>query len=91
MKFTIYTQPNCSWCEKAKELLKRLGHIYREVVIGRDISVREFYKIIEEYTDKKLVPQIFTNPDGQHAQYIGGYDALAEYLENVAGGFGDEF
>jgi glutaredoxin len=78
--FTIWTQPGCSYCEKAKALLREMGELIgREYIIGRDITVAEFKE--QGYT---TVPQIWHG-----SRYIGGYSELASYLEETRGGFGD--
>jgi glutaredoxin 3 len=70
--FIIYSQPNCEWCTKAKQLLfkKNLPYVVRQ--IGRDITKEQFLEI---FPDAKTVPQIMDGPN-----YIGGYDALEKYF-----------
>ena len=41
---TVYSKPNCPYCEKAKYLLKNLGLQYEEKVVTKDLSIDELYK-----------------------------------------------
>jgi len=83
----MFTQPGCSWCEKAKTLLTEHNQSYVEYNI---VSNSEFIKDFLARTKGKnatTVPQIF-----HRGNYIGGYEALSNYLEgSVNGGFGDGF
>ena len=78
LKFRIITQPNCKWCDKAKELLKSRHMKYEEQVLGKDVMIKEFAE--EGFS---TVPQIF-----QGERHIGGYEDLAKYVEENLAGFG---
>jgi len=71
-KFTIYTRPDCSFCIKAKNLLKDKGDEYKEINIYEVTGALQYIK------DKgfKTVPQIFL--DNNH---IGGYTELLNYYD----------
>ena len=43
---TVYSKPNCPYCEKAKHLLKSLGLQYEEKVVTKDLSIDELYKVL---------------------------------------------
>jgi len=44
---TVYSKPNCPYCEKAKYLLENLGLQYEEKVVTKDLSIDELYKCWE--------------------------------------------
>ena len=73
MVITIYSIPNCTYCEQAIEL----SHKHRfEVAIrsARDLTEREWLSKIGKVP--KTAPQIFIGHE-----YIGGYTDLKRYLE----------
>src|SRR6188474_1371454 len=61
----IFTREGCSYCTKAKALLKSLGYEYAEVPLDHRIRT----KVIGAVTGKGTVPQVFIN-----GRYIGGYE-----------------
>jgi glutaredoxin 3 len=76
----VYSKPQCSYCVKAKNLLQNKGIKFVEKIIGQDISVET---LLEEFKVNGLpaprtAPQII-----MHGKYVGGYDALVEYMENT--------
>lgn len=77
--YTIYTRPDCPWCDRAKVLLSEYKKDYEEINIYKDPWDREkFIKFISAYLDKDArptVPQVF---DGD--RYIGGFESLSEHL-----------
>jgi glutaredoxin len=42
MEITIYTTIGCIYCEKIKELMKRTNLEYTNILIGRDITRKDF-------------------------------------------------
>ena len=69
-KVIVYTAPNCPYCVRAKELLKRRGVPFEEVLLSwQDESA---WKEAEKRSGMKTVPQIFI--DGS---CVGGYTDLA--------------
>ena len=79
----VVTKDNCSWCVKAKELLKSHGFIFHEVKVPYSLSRDEFYELAEKHNTTKTVPKIF---DGKIL--IGGYEELVDWVEDHSGGFG---
>lgn len=74
MVITIYSIPNCTYCEQAVDL----AHKYKlEIAIrsARDLAPREWLSKIGRIP--KTAPQIFIG-----SEYIGGYTELKKYLEN---------
>lgn len=67
----IFTKPGCSFCQKAKELLKEKGLSYEEIVLGKDAST----VAVRAITGKTTAPQVFIG-----GQYIGGSEELAAYF-----------
>jgi len=75
MSIIVYSKPACTYCDKAKALLKRLGHQYTEKVVTKDISLEELFEEIGKQV--RTIPQIVMN--GTH---IGGYNELKEHFMN---------
>lgn len=70
---TIYSKPNCVFCEKSKALLKGLDVEYTEKMFGKDFNTpEELFKAIGKQV--RTMPQILI--DDKH---IGGYNELVEY------------
>lgn len=74
--YKIYTKTNCDWCVKAKRLLKDLGAQYEECKLGQDFEKDDLRALLGPHLPL-TVPQVFLNE-----KRIGGYEELAEYLEN---------
>ena len=72
---TVYSKPNCPYCEKAKYLLKSLGLQYEEKTVTKDLSVEELYEALGKQV--RTIPQIVINKD-----HIGGYNELKEHFIN---------
>ncbi|HIK23373.1 MAG TPA: glutathione peroxidase [Thermosynechococcus sp. M3746_W2019_013] len=68
---SLFTKRGCPHCANAKTMLAAKGIHYDEIVIGEGASLRSLQAI----TGATTVPQVFI--DGK---YIGGSEALAEYL-----------
>lgn len=64
----IYSSSNCPYCVRAKDLLKRKGASFTEIMVDTDDNKRE--EMIEK-SHRYTVPQIFIND-----QHIGGCDDL---------------
>lgn len=83
MNITIYTQPNCTYCERAKALMKSKGIEYVELIlnIGQVQQEGKTYVPVQHLKDRKpdakTIPQIF---DGRH--YIGGFKELQNFLKH---------
>tara|TARA_B100001063_G_scaffold239890_1_gene264092 strand:- start:111 stop:368 length:258 start_codon:yes stop_codon:yes gene_type:complete len=72
---TVYSKPQCPYCDKAKHLLKSLGLQYEEKVVTKDLSIDELFKALGKQV--KTIPQIVM--DDTH---IGGYNELKEHFIN---------
>ena len=73
MTVTVYSKPACQYCDKAKDLLERLGYEYTEKIGTKDISLEEFFKELGKTV--RTIPQIVI--DGKH---IGSFNELTEYF-----------
>ena len=69
MRFQIYLNGFCPYCEMARDLLDSLGHEYDEIRIDLEPKQRE---VMVERSGRTSVPQIFLGET-----HIGGYDDLA--------------
>jgi glutaredoxin-like protein len=68
---TVMSRDGCSFCVRAKELLRNAGIDYEELVLNRDYTDRSLRAIAASAT----VPQVFVN-----GNLIGGVDALENWL-----------
>ncbi len=68
---TVFTKPGCSFCTKAKDLLKKSGITYEEIVLGKGITTRSLQAVAGANT----APQIFSG-----GTKIGGLGALEVWL-----------
>ena len=73
---TIYSRPNCKWCDASLFVLESKGVEYNELKIDVDITVDQLKLLVP---GAKSVPQIMD--DGI---YVGGYRELVEYLKERA-------
>jgi len=73
--YIIYTKPDCSYCDQAKQLIEEKGHTYTEVILGKDVSKQE---LLEMFPGIKTVPIVVL--DGQK---IGGYQELTESVNKM--------
>ena len=69
---TVFTREGCEYCVRAKGMLHDAGIQFEELVLNRDYTEAT----IRAVSGMATVPQVFIN-----GKYIGGSEALAEYLE----------
>ncbi|WJG10385.1 glutathione peroxidase [Aliiglaciecola sp. LCG003] len=69
---SLFTKPGCSFCAKAKALLKDKGLAYEEIVLGAGATLTS----LKAMTGRDTVPQVFIG--GKH---IGGSEELAAYFK----------
>lgn len=70
---TIYSRPNCTWCDQSKALLESEGLEYNELMLDLDVTVEQLKQLVP---GAKSVPQIMD--DGI---YVGGFKELKAYLD----------
>jgi len=73
MQITIYSKNNCTYCDKAKALIKGLGLEYEEKKMESFDSVDAMLKDI----GKKVMSMPQIKVDGK---LIGGYNQLVEHF-----------
>jgi glutaredoxin len=73
MAIVIYSKDECSFCDKARELLRSQGKFFIEYKLERDFS-RETIKAL--YPSAKTFPVITID-----SRYIGGYNELSKLHE----------
>lgn len=69
-KVMVYTTQYCGYCVRAKELLKRRGVEFQEVLIGDDDDAQ--WTALEKRSGMRTMPQVFAGNS-----LIGGYQELA--------------
>lgn len=67
----IYTMEFCPYCVRAKDLMKRRGVKFEEVLVPTDDEAQ--WSALEKRSGMKTMPQIFAGE-----QLIGGYSELSE-------------
>lgn len=83
MNIVIYSQPGCTACEQAKNLMKSKNIGYTELIlnVGQKQEEGKTYVPVQHLKDRKpdakSVPQIF---DGKN--YIGGLKELQHWLRH---------
>lgn len=75
MSYTVISRPNCSWCDKAMDLLYEEGIDYEKV----DIYDEMWVKTLMLKADMATVPQVFDN----NGFLIGGYEELTQHINNL--------
>jgi glutaredoxin len=68
----LYTRPGCTYCDKAKGMLRSIGASYTEHVVDVNISRKE---LLEQFPTAKTLPIVVIN--GVH---IGGYPQLEQQI-----------
>lgn len=74
MVATIWSKPNCVWCDRAKDLLTQKSIPFHVKVVGVSATKEQ---LLEAVPNARSVPQIFI--DGV---LIGGFQELQDYLRN---------
>lgn len=83
--FTVYTKPNCPFCDQAKALLERHGETFEVVhldvgqpkVEGHAYISRE--DLLAKVPGARTMPQI-TRHDATSARIVGGFSELKALL-----------
>ena len=70
----IYTTDYCSFCARAKALLRSKGVHFEEIDLSRDPGLREE---VQQRTGRRTVPQIIV--DGVS---VGGFDEIKQMDED---------
>ena len=70
----IYTADYCSFCARAKALLRSKGVSFEEIDLSRDSGLRAE---VQQRTGRRTVPQIFI--DGIS---VGGFDEIKQMDED---------
>lgn len=83
--FTVYSKPNCTFCDKAKSLLALKGLAFREIHfdVGQSkVDGAEYVNVAEFKVNNpqaKTAPQIFVEERGALV-YVGGFTELQARL-----------
>lgn len=83
--FTVYSKPNCTFCDQAKSLLKTKELTFREIHfdVGQPKIEGAEYVNVAEFKAKnpqaKTAPQIFVEEAGEQV-YVGGFTELRARL-----------
>lgn len=79
--YTVYSKPQCPWCDRAKALLTSKGETYEEFIldVGQDKDPTKTYVSVAEL--KVVIPNAQTVPQILHdGKLIGGYADLAKVM-----------
>ena len=81
MNFTIYSKPNCPQCDKAKDLLKKKGLTYKEVIVDVGQPKVEGVNYITVPELKSLIPTAKAVPQNMlEEKVIGGFMELQKLI-----------
>lgn len=72
MHAIVWSKPQCSYCDQAKQLLKMKGIEFEERLIGAQWTKEQ---LLEAVPQARSVPQIFLDDE-----YVGGYPELKKKL-----------
>jgi len=70
----IYSRDNCSFCQKAGQVLKDRGIMFTEYDVSNDSSLADEMR---KRSNQLSVPQIFLN-----YEHIGGFDDMMNALRD---------
>lgn len=75
----IYGKSDCMWCDRAQEICRQysLDFEYKGVDDHWD-GPKNLAELKERYPTARTVPQIWW-----HGKHIGGFDQLAQEIENT--------
>jgi len=73
--WVMLKQPNCTYCEKALDMLMDAGAQVRMLDISTNKALKDFVR----FQGLDTVPQIY-----HQGYHVGGSDILADYLQNLA-------
>jgi len=71
--YTVYGTDSCPWCDRAIEILEKLGKGYQHVDVGEDEAAQNMFR--EE--GLRSVPQVYFE-----GYRIGGFEALKKHLKS---------
>lgn len=75
--YVVYSTPQCSYCDRAKELLNREGVDYEVTDVSEDLEAQAMFR----ERAMRTVPQIFIqDDDGNEVEHVGGFDQLCEHF-----------
>jgi len=75
-QITVYSGPNCPYCQRAKMLLQKKGATFEDIDVRADAA--QFDTMLKRTGGRKSIPQIFIAD-----RHIGGCDEL--YALDAAG------
>lgn len=80
MNTIVWSKPSCPNCTKAKALLNKLEIQFEERSFGSGWEPEQLFEqcSAEGLPQPRTVPQIWLQ-----GKYVGGYDQLADYIENT--------
>ncbi len=75
--FYLYSNAECPFCKKAKNLLDKEGHAYIAMELGWDHPTLDRVKRVMDWSTIPIVFEI----QGRDKKFVGGYTDLVEYLQ----------
>jgi len=83
--FTVYSKPNCPYCDQSRALLELKGEPFEVIMLdvgqprvpGQKYISRE--NLVEKFPAARTVPQI-TRTNDSSSVYIGGFTELRAFL-----------
>jgi glutaredoxin len=83
--FTVYSKPNCPYCDQSKALLEMKGEPFEVIMLdvgqpkveGQQYISRE--KLLEKFPTARTVPQIIRSTENA-SMHVGGFTELRSLL-----------
>ena len=86
--FTVYSKPQCPYCDQAKALLETRGEDFKVIMldVGQPrVEGQEYISraaLVEQFPTARTVPQIIRSVDGVNT-YVGGFMELRSLLTSA--------
>lgn len=83
--FTVYSKPQCPYCDQAKALLELKGEDFKVIMLDvgqQRVEGQEYISraaLVEKFPSVRTVPQIIRSTETS-AQYVGGFTELRALL-----------
>jgi len=86
MEYLVFTLPNCSKCEKLKELLKNKGLEHREFDVSTKegkMKIRDFIKMLRrDNTGAIIIPTVIVEENGLATAVLNSAEELDLWLRS---------
>lgn len=78
--YTVYSKDACPFCVQAKTLLTQKNLDFREIKLGKDITLEALLEACEYYGHGRTMPLIVKEDEFGNVERIGGFTELKASL-----------